>query len=77
MLNNYGFMTVMVAHKAKLDFKRGDYDGMRTGSWTSGTPANSYPRQDVPEIRDSLVLSLLGCLPSRTRDGSYPLQVVP
>ena len=48
------------------------------GSWTSRTPANSYPRQDVPEIRDSrLVPSLLGCLPSRTRDGSYPRQVVP
>ena len=48
------------------------------GSWTSRTPANSYPRQDVPEIRDSrLVPSLLGCLPSRTPDGSYPRQVVP
>ena len=43
------------------------------GSWTSRTPANLYPQQDVPEIRDSrLVPSLLGCLPSRTRDRSYP-----
>ena len=47
-------------------------------SWTSCTPAKSYPRQLVPEIRDScLVPSLAGCLPSRTRDGSYPRQVVP
>ena len=48
------------------------------GSWTSRTPAKSYPRQLIPEIRDSrLVPSLGGCLPSRTRDGSYPGQVVP
>ena len=41
---------------------------LKRGSWTSRTPANSYPRQEVPEIRDSrLVPSLLGCLPSRTR----------
>ena len=55
----------------QLKVPSGTFSIAEIGRWTSGTPANSYPRQDVPEIRDSrLVLS------SRMFAKSYPLRVI-